>query len=221
MSRWAWSLFAAVLAAACTPLTPEPGTIAVTDLAETCAVTLARRCRVESSGPVDGRPSWPRLYEQVLVDAELGGYRGSVVLEPVGQDHARVLFSNIGEAVWGVGVNLIPSPAGLLLVMHATNKGTAHEDASLVHLRTTEGGWRPIDIRTWTAGVQPLPDGRRASRGWVYDWARLQTFTPLYRPEDGGCCPTGGVLRATLRLENDVLELVSLDEVSGGSPPVI
>jgi len=191
--------------------TSTPSVISIQDLSTRCSISVeGQKCAVETAGVIRSPENAPRLYFQILKDADEGWTMGSVVLQPAGDGHVRPLLSELQEHVWGADVFQTQSPDGLLLVLQATEVGSAYEDASNVYLRVSEN-WRQINTRGWTLGGDDVPTGLNVSRGWNYDWSNLSATTQLYRPEDGNCCPTGGTIRAHFSINDDQLVLLKTE----------
>jgi hypothetical protein len=89
------------------------------------------------------------------------------------------------------------------LPMVVMNSGMISQDLSFVRVGNQ---WREIDATSWLGSLRSrIPRGWRVSSNFDLDSSTLQARAVLFRPDDGGCCPTGGVAISQLAIGNEAL----------------
>jgi uncharacterized protein len=182
------------------------------DLGVACVpLSDAKTCKVESFGQIKGPASLGPLFFQVQGPASDDDFmRGVVVFEAVGPDQLRPLIWEFEEGTHYGDPELVKSKDGWLLHLQATEDGTGVFNADML-FHKVDGRWRDIDITTWSADLaKRLPKDRQVWKGVFYDFAKLETTTGLWKPDDGNCCPTAGHADLTFKIVGDKMEIASL-----------
>jgi len=172
-----------------------------------CAV---RESGVPGMARLDGRPLLYALYsypdpaqpESVL----LAGI--ATVLFAAGADGLYVpVFADRRGVTGCAAPRLYQGPTGVMLHLPCHHHGTGNINFESLYAR--QGGqWRERDIESWTFDLRErLPRGLEVWKGIYPDYARLTARTPLWRPGDGNCCPTGGRADITLAWQGERLVL--------------
>ncbi|MCA3276336.1 MAG: hypothetical protein IOC54_18525 [Methylobacterium sp.] len=79
--------------------------------------------------------------------------------------------------------------------------------------------WREINTTSWLNSLGArVPRGWRVSSNFGLDVTTLEARGVLFRPDDGGCCPTGGVAISQLSIGNEAL-VFRAHKVEPLSPP--
>ena len=80
--------------------------------------------------------------------------------------------------------------------------------AGAVFRPTPAGGLQELDTTAWLETLQKrAPKGLGAWKGVYIDYKTLTAATPLWKPTDGNCCPTGGRADLTFRITADAVVL--------------
>lgn len=190
-------------------------------LDDTCLHTELKDCSVLNSGYL-ADDQGPRLAFQTqagFTDAD--GVKGGVVLFEETPD-GWSLFASAFEAYRYDAPRLVAHDMILLHVPGQTG-GTGAYNADLLFIWGDLGhavyrdGWRPVETHTWFAGLGTmLPPGLAIWQGVDYDfddwfYNRLDARTPLWRSEDGNCCPSGGWATIGLAIRDDALVATGVD----------
>ncbi len=61
-----------------------------------------------------------------------------------------------------------------------------------------------------------LPQGLAVRKGIYPNYATLKATTPLWRKDDAGACPTGGIAEIALQWRGDRIALGDVRVVKGG-----
>jgi hypothetical protein len=177
----------------CLPL-PPPGALP-------SAADRDRPCQVTESGPL-GRPGAAPLrfatYEYPGGSATIRQVALVVLAPAVQPGRLRVQLALRAEDQNCGTPALLRAERGPLLLWSCSLPGTGMFNAESLFAWRDEG-WRELDITSWLAELERrLPRDLGAWKGIFPDYVALTAVTPLWRGEDGNCCPTGG--RADLRL---------------------
>ncbi|UYO01188.1 MAG: hypothetical protein KIT02_08315 [Devosia sp.] len=191
----------------------EPLDISTLDSA--CIATELKNCVVITSGRLnqpwgdaEGAPmlAWQTQSGFTDVDGVLGGF----VLLTHRQDGWEVLDSGFD------GHDFSPPMLGMdggMLHISGYTGGTGAYNVDRLYVWEDTGAarliedWIPVDMGQWREAVGPmLPEGLEIWKGVDFDFSdwfygTLDARTPLWRADDGNCCPTGGW--ATIRFEID------------------
>lgn len=153
-------------------------------------------CKVEASGRLAGTSlAWQR---RAYSDGETTTAAGVVVYAVEGATARPIVWHDEDDAGFE-DPKLITSPAGTLLDLGGYMHGTGNFSAEVVLLQ--EGGaWHQLDIGAIDSGlVAHVPRGRAIWKGVYPDWRHMTVDSPLWKESDGNCCPTGGMVRGTLK----------------------
>jgi uncharacterized protein len=196
----AWRRRVAELNAAAAAWRAVPRGFATVQLNTSCFVTPETdtdlTCRVDESGAVAGDPALSYQL-QSLFDGTLRMSGGAVVFSAAANRLTPLLAAH-GDTAHYNRPEVVPSPAGPLLWIPGHIEGTGNFNAEQLHL-LRDGEWDDIDTTFWQADMaRRLPKGRYAAKGIYPDYRTMNATTPLWRPGDANCCPTGG--RAAVRL---------------------
>ncbi|NGM20454.1 hypothetical protein G3576_10550 [Roseomonas stagni] len=202
---------------------PNPVFARPAALERSCLGTALRNCRVGAAGLVASEDRNTRILWQIqhgFTDSD--GLRAGIVL----MAEARGGWRLVGWSFEGVTFNpphLVESDAGLLVHAEGRTGGSGNGNADLFY-RLTPQGWSELESESWRAALPArLPAGLGAWQGVEYDAESLSARTPLWREQDGNCCPSGGTARIDFRLEGRslVLAAVSLDSVARAQQPAV
>lgn len=190
-------------------------------LDDTCLETQLKGCTVMASGYI-ALEHGPRIAFQTQAGfTDEDGVKGGVVLfeeEPDGWTPFASAFDGYRYEV----PRLVEHELTLLHVAGVVG-GSGSHNADLLFAWGDEGaalyteGWRPVDIDSWYATVADLlPVDHEIWQGVDYDfddwfYNRLNASTPLWRGDDGNCCPSGGWATIHFALENDTLIATGVD----------
>lgn len=79
-----------------------------------------------------------------------------------------------------------------------------------VYLLRVQKEWQHLDVPSWFLEARKfIPDGYTFCRGGSVDLAEMIAIFPLFKPDDGCCCPTGGSV--TMDIEIEGLKIVVRD----------
>jgi hypothetical protein len=188
----------------------------VADLCKRCipvSEDLGAKCVVTQSGRVKGPSSLGPLWYQIQGPPEGATddfTRGVVVFEALNNDELVPRFWNFLEGSWFDPPELLLTASGGLLWLPANDDGTGAFNEDLLYHRV-DGRWRDLDLQSWKDDLaKRLPKDRQVWKGVPYNFARLQATTHLWVPNDGNCCPTGGMADLTFKIVGDKLEVASV-----------
>ena len=197
------------IAASCVALPPDPG------------AEPGLGCRVRQSGPL-GTVGGRRLHYAIYLhlptaepaDSEEG--RQTVLVFAAGPDGRFALqLADFRDAVFCAEPVLLARRQGPILQMPCHESGTGNINAEAV-FAWRDGAWRALDIQSWTADLaRRLPAGLQVWKGVYPDYVGLTARSPLWRPGDGNCCPSGGAARMTFAWQGDRLALRGIRVVRG------
>ncbi len=171
-------------------------------------------CSVTGQGVVADAPGGPLRWQmQGYKDGDRDAGSAVVVVAAEGAA-ARVVTWNGGDGEMHDPPVLVRLPQGVLLDLPGMMDGTGHFSAETLFV-FRDAAWRQVDTDSWLAQMAAkLPKGKEVWKGVYPDWAKMTAQTPLWKPTDGNCCPTAGSASATLKLDGDKIELVSLKVLS-------
>lgn len=192
----------------CVPLPPHP---------DQEQASGPRACQVRESGPLgtlEGRRLLYALYSYPDPEAPETGmlaYVATVVFVETAPGRFAASYVDGPENIGCGTPRLLRTGRGPLLHIPCSQHGTGLINAESV-LAWGEGGqWRPLEIESWTRELaRRLPRGYGAWKGIYPDYETLTAETPLWRSNDGNCCPTGGRAEIRLGWEGDRLVLRDL-----------
>ncbi|ODT82756.1 MAG: hypothetical protein ABS76_06785 [Pelagibacterium sp. SCN 64-44] len=188
-----------------------------------CVTRMLKNCKVLTSGRInfdygehEGEPMlvWQTQSGFTDEDGSIGGF----VVYSVERDRLSFVGSGFD------GYRFAPprlSTDGSLLHVPGYTGGTGAYNADRLYKWGDTGAaryieaWRPVDIDTWRRTIdEQLPEGLEIWKGVDYDfddwfYGALNARTPLWRADDGNCCPSGGW--ATIHFDIDDLQLVVTD----------
>lgn len=185
---------------------------------EVDAVTLPRTCvpvrheqdetcKVDEAGSVRAGLSYQ---VQSYQSGDLRTAGGIVVLSAAGPGKLQPVMWDATDSAHFASPTFYATPRGALLELPGDIEGTGDFNAgSLYH--EVDGHWHEIDVRSWLRTLAArLPKGREVWKGIYPDWKQMTAETPLWRPHDGNCCPSGGSAHVTLELRGDAIVLTGL-----------
>ena len=222
LSRLAGVLLLAVLSAC--RQAPEPREDTVAASAPACIGTDRPDCVVYDSGRVigDGEIMWDRglFYQLQGTDMNEGnqssncpiGFCAVAILKHVENAEEPVLLAHVvsGDAIWYSPPELIPSPAGPLIVVESNPMGTGHYNDDIV-LRLGEGDvLQRLDVQSWKQEARRLVPDANTYHDWRTRYQMLVGET-VFRVEGGLPRDGRGSVRVFLVLDGDTLKV--------GAPP--
>jgi hypothetical protein len=186
------------------------------DIGTSCLETSLDDCKVYAAGYFNvadfsddgGTPylAWQTQLGSTPMDGIIGGF----VLFQHGDDGWTLLDSGFDGFFEPPRLN----QDGLLHVP-GYSQGTGAFNKDRLYRHAAEG-WMTINMDEWFDEVAPmLPAGREIWKGVEYDfshpWSGLVARTPLWRADDGNCCPTGGSAVITLEIQDNGLVATGVD----------
>lgn len=190
-------------------------------LDDTCLETQLQNCSVLASGYI-GDGEGPRIAFQTQDGfTEEDGVKGGVVL--FSEDETG--WSLFARAFDGYRYDVPRLAAGEAIMLHVPGYagGTGAYNADLLFVRDDSGAaperesWRAIDLDAWRRDIGGLlPEGHEIWKGVDYDfgdwfYGQLNARTPLWRADDGNCCPSGGWATIHFAIDDDVLVATGVD----------
>ncbi|MFZ1741713.1 MAG: hypothetical protein WAT93_02605 [Pontixanthobacter sp.] len=180
-------------------------------LADDYVVTLSRRClyltearcwvvasgtfaSMERGGPViwqhmELAPKDGPAVEMIVMaeNATGNGYRLVLAEQTEGYFTPPDLVENSDQGV----VFHIPGRMG----------GTGFGNADVLLVRTKQQ-WHRVNLDEWFDQVNALlPDGFEIRQGVRFDFREMFAYSPVWRPEDGQCCGSGGTVFIDFRVK--------------------
>jgi hypothetical protein len=172
---------------------------------------LDQGCGVEQVGFLNDAPGGGRLYWQIQQGASgEDGVGGGIVLLRQDGDCLRPILWDFEAWRYEAPVWITDEDGASLLVLRALSRGTSNSPMDLL-FRWDDTAWRQIDTSLWSDQVPVLADGLTVQSGVHIDYRTLRGVTPLWRPRDGGCCPSGGLAELKFEIRGDALRLVEVD----------
>jgi len=173
-----------------------PQTVSLDTIDTACIGEVLSDCQVTAAGWINAEDGMTRIAWQTQfgVTPEDGLLGGVVLLEPEG-DAWRVL-------AWDFRGYRYDAPhlseLGYLQI-RGYAKGTGGGRPDLLFARDGNR-WTQIEIDTWRDGLPDfLPEGLEIWQGANYNFDDprdgLSATSPLWREDDGNCCPSGGDVR--------------------------
>lgn len=184
-------------------------------LDDTCLETKLKGCAVTASGYLSAGSDLRVAYQVQDGFTEEDGVLGGIVLF-VEKPEGWTLFASAFEGYYEPP-RLVSHELTLLHVPGYTG-GTGAYNVDLLYL-WDDGvtDFLPIDMSRWIPGmVDWLPDGLQIWKGVDYDfddwfYGELNARTPLWRDDDGNCCPSGGEATIHFAIEGYGLVVTGLD----------
>lgn len=198
---------------------PARAFVSLAGFDQACLTDHLKACQVLGAGYLNAEDGTLRIaYQTQAGFTDDDGVAGGVVLL-AGQ--ADGTWSMIAEDYRGYRYDTPAiNPDNLLHVAGVTG-GTGAGNADMLFAPVEGGGWQRIDIEGWKSAVgEKLPTGLEIWKGVAYDFDDpqygLTARTPLWRGDDGNCCPSGGEVVLVFTIENNALVV---DEVIYRAPP--
>ena len=189
-------------------------------LDDTCLQTELKGCSVTASGYMSTRQGLRIAFQVQDGFTEEDGVLGGIVLfteKPEGW----TLFGSAFEGYYEPP-RLVEHELTLLHVPGYTG-GTGTYNADLLFVWGDTGAaryvedWRAIDLESWSSlAGDLLPEGLAIWQGVDYDfddwfYGELNARTPLWRNDDGNCCPSGGQATVHFAIQDYSLVVTGLD----------
>lgn len=197
------------IGAACVPLPPDPES------------PEGGTCRVRETGALgtlEGRRLVFAVYafpDPQQPDSVMLAAVATLVFAQAPDGRYALLFADRRGTVGCGTPRLIQGAPGAMLHLQCHQYGTGNFNAESVYA-WRDGAWRSLDIESWTRELaRRLPEGLEVWKGIFPDYARLTARTPLWRPGDGNCCPTGGRADIALAWRGERLVLRDLRVTRG------
>lgn len=194
---------------------------ALAGLDDTCLETELQGCSVLSSGYIAADTGQRIAFQTQAGFTDQDGVKGGVVLFDETADGWE-LFASAFDAYRYDTPRLVQHDE-IMLHIPGYSGGTGAYNADLLFIwgdtRSARyfDGWRTIDLNSWHAYVgQYLPEGLEIWQGVDYDfddwfYGELNARTPLWRPNDGNCCPRGGWATVHFTIDNSTLIVTRVD----------
>ena len=188
---------------------------------DTCLETDLRGCDVLSSGYIASERGRRLAFQTQAGFTDEDGVRGGVVLFEDTPDGWSLLARAFDADHYDLP-RLVEHDLTLLHVP-GMGGGSGSYNADLLFVWGDTGaarfaeGWQRIDLDTWlTTIADHLPARHEIWQGVDYDFddwfhGRLEARTPLWRSDDGNCCPSGGWATIHFALEQDALVVTAID----------
>ncbi len=202
---------------------PNPVFARPAGLERNCLGAALRNCRVGAAGIVASEDRNTRILFQIqhgFTDSD--GLRAGIVL----MAETRGGWRLVGWSFEGVSFTpprLVETDDGLMLHAEGRTGGSGNGNADLFY-RQSPQGWVEVESESWWAALPGrLPAGLTIMQGVDYDLESLSARSPLWREEDGNCCPRGGQARLEFRVRERALILaaVTLDAVARAQQPSV
>lgn len=210
------------LLAACSAPQGDPPAAGAARLADACAdIGLDQGCAVVAAGLLNDGPDGKRLHWQIQDGASAeDGVGGGLVIFAEGEDgQLEQLIADTTawryEAPFLIrdGDNNPP-----LLVAQGTSRGSSASPINLAW-QWTETSWRPIGLDAWHGEAEALLGQGSIQKGFRIDFENLLGVTPLWRAQDGHCCPSGGWAMIEFELRDGVLHVTDASIRSAEAAP--
>jgi len=180
-------------------------------------------CGTSMGGYMNG-PDGARLHWQLQGGAtDEDGVRGGVLFMAEGAEGLKPIAWAADAAVYDTPRLVGGEQTYIVVPGVLAGSGGGRADA-VFRWSGSDGAPRltEVDVWSWRDDLaRRLPAGLAVWQGVRIDYDQLSARTPLWRPNDGNCCPTGGAARLDFSLEGDrlVLEDVRVEppSSSGGS----
>jgi uncharacterized protein YecT (DUF1311 family) len=170
-------------------------------------------CKVVDYAPLaslDGHAFAYAHYEYASKQAD-GAHDTRIVVFELAGGMARVVLSPDGDdAIAYDKPRVLHAGARALLHLPAYESGTGNFNRERLFL-WRDAHWLDVDATTWLNELaHRLPAGLGVWKGVFPDYSALSACTPLWRKQDGNCCPTGGRADLALGWRGDRIALQSI-----------
>ncbi len=197
----------------------------IDELDKTCILTQLKNCKVLTSGylnsdagDTDGEPLFAWQTQSGYTDIE--GILGGFVLFQY-EDEGWTLFDSGFDAYRFEPPRLAAEQTILHVPGYTGGTGAYNTDRLYVWGDTGAAvykqDWARIDTESWRDNIAPkLPKDTEIWKGVDFNFSdffygELSAQTPLWRPDDGNCCPSGGWAIIRFEIENKSLVVTSVD----------
>lgn len=179
------------------------------ELAERCVDFQLMGCAVRMGGFLFDPNGDRSLYWQLQTGADpFRGITGGVVLLTPEGGRLRPAAWTFDGAQFDAPVVIDGDEDSTLIVAPGIHAGSGGGRADVVFRWAADGALVQIDNWTWRDGLSArLPEGLDVWQGVKIDYENMVALTPLWRRNDGNCCPTGGMAVLSFTLDGDVLVL--------------
>ena len=172
-----------------------------------CAPALVKAgeaCAVSEFGPVGTVAGHDFSYALYDFTPAPDSYPRVVIFERLPAAMLRpILISADDPAFLYDKPRILRSAGRILLHIPAAEDGTGNFNRELLYVWAKDG-WRDVDVTGWLDDLtHRLPQGLGVQKGVYPDYATMKATTPLWRADDGGNCPNGGIARIDLQWRGD------------------
>jgi hypothetical protein len=175
-----------------------------------CAPALVKAgetCKVDEFarvGAVAGHDFSYALYEFTTAPDDPLPYLRVVIFERLPAAMLRpILISGDDGAFSYDKPRIIRSAGRVLLQIPAWESGTGNFNREILYVWAKDA-WRDVDVTSWLDDLSHrLPQGLGVQKGVYPDYVTMKAETPLWRDDDGGNCPNGGLARIDLQWRGD------------------
>lgn len=195
----------------------SPADVALDQLGETCAIgTLDQGCGVVSAGFLNDAPGGARLYWQIQEGASANdGVGGGLVMFSATGDRLSPIASDFDASRYEAPRFVRQAEDGPpLLVANGTSRGTGASPMSFVW-RWQDSRWIKVDTDAWFSEAEARLGKSAIQSGVRIDFDEMQAITPLWRENDGHCCPSGGWARLEFEVRDGVIHLTDARRLPG------
>ena len=181
------------------------------DLGRRCIpIKLDQGCAVDSVGFINDSPGGGRLYWQIQQGASArDGVGGGIILLREEGERLRPFLQAFDAWRYEAPRWVSDEDGRPLLILRATSGGTSASPMDRLY-RWDDADWRRVDTDAWWDQVPAMTDGLTIQSGVRIDFERMRAVSPLWRPRDGGCCPTGGWADLRFEIRDDILHLAEV-----------
>ena len=190
-------------------------------LDDTCQQTQLKGCSVLASGYIAAEGG-PRIAFQTQAGfTDEDGVKGGVVLFKENEKGWSFLASAFDG--YRYDVPRLVAHEDILLHVPGYTGGTGAYNADLLFFWGDTGAaayredWNRVDLDHWRSRIgELLPAGLEIWKGVDYDfddwfYGELNARTPLWRADDGNCCPSGGWATIHFTIEDQTLVPTGVD----------
>jgi hypothetical protein len=191
---------------------------ALAGLDDTCLETELKGCTVLKSGYLTLMNGGKVAFQTQDGFTDADGVLNGVVLFEAAADGGWSLFASAFDG-YGYDVRLVEHEQTMLHVSGYTG-GTGSYNTDRLFVWGDLGhaeGWAEIDLSQWLGTIADLlPPGLEIWKGVDYDfddwfYGELNARTPLWRADDGNCCPGGGWATIHFAIDNGALVATTVD----------
>ena len=191
------------------------------ELDGTCLETRLQGCTVLTSGYIALEQGQRIAFQTQAGFTDADGVKGGVVLfeeTPNGWSAFASAFDG-----YRYDVPRVVEHDDTLLHVAGYTGGSGAYNADLLFTWGDTGaahyseGWIPIEMEGWLSSIGALlPEGLEIWQGVDYDfddwfYGELNARTPLWRGDDGNCCPSGGWATIHFAIQNNALVATAID----------